>query len=268
MDKARQARAAGPAAEAPGAFDDLLDAELFGGSDPERLDEVLPAYSRTRVQPVDPLSLVRNKVLSVLHSGKVTDQFKILRTQILDRLASLGGNSVLITSAGPGEGKTFTAMNLAVSIAHEISRTAVLIDADIRKPSVHGYFGLGEPLGLSDYLLGKAELPELLINPGIPRLTILPAGNSLGNSSELLGSPRMGALADEMKKRYPERVLVFDSPSLLTSADALTFSRHTDGVLLVVESERTQRKDLARAIELIGGRPILGIVVNKARDGG
>lgn len=250
-----------------GTDNDLGPSGRAGAGRPPRRDHSLdPVYRQTRVEPANPGVLLDNKIFSLLHGGVVSDEVKLLRTQVLQRLEELGGNSLLVTSARPGEGKTFTAVNLAVSIAHEVSRTALLVDADIRKPSIHERFGLGNPAGLSDYLVAKAEVAQLLVNPGLPRLTLLPAGNSLDNSAELLGSPRMGDLVDELKHRYPDRVLVFDSPSLLTTADALVFSRQVDGVLLVVEAERTARADVARALELLGGCPIVGLVYNKSRD--
>ncbi len=229
-------------------------------------DEVHPSYTRTRVDRVDPEVFRRSKILSAFHMGAVTNQVKLLRTQVLQRLQELGGSTVLVTSPRTREGKSFTAMNLAVSIAHEVNRTALLVDADIQKPAIHAYFGLPASIGLADYLLGRAEVPDVLVNPGVPKLTILPAGTRQLNSSELLGSPRMAALVSEMKARYPERVIVFDGPGLLEWADPLVFARHVDAVLLVLEAERSRRTDLLRALDLLAGRPVLGIVYNKARD--
>ena len=119
----------------------------------------------------------------------MTDQLKILRTHILERLKEIGGNSLLVTSANPGEGKTFTSINLGISIAQELSRTVLLVDSDLRPPSEqHRDFsadilGVHVGQGLSDYLLRQAEIPDLLFNPGIEKLTILPGGKSLPNIS-------------------------------------------------------------------------------------
>jgi non-specific protein-tyrosine kinase len=120
--------------------------------------------------------------------------------------------------------------------------------------------------GLSDYLLKEADIPDLLINPGIQKLVVLPAGRPLPHSAELLGSPRMEALVREMRERYPERLVLFDAPPLLTSADALAFSRFVDGILLVVEAEKTRRDELKRVFELLEGKPVLGTVLNKIRS--
>jgi non-specific protein-tyrosine kinase len=269
MDKAKQDRASQEMVRAEVA---LTAAPVSNTDSDFDIDEMVSdpvrqnlTYSATRVMDIEPEKLIESKVLSLFHSGQVSDQIKLLRTQLLNHFALTGSNTLLITSAGPREGKTFTAMNLAVSISHDLTRTVLLVDADIRKPSIHEYFHLGSPPGLTDYLLGASEIPDLLVNPGIPKLTLLPAGNRLDNSTELLGSPRMKSLVGEMKARYPDRFILFDSPSLLSSADALTFSQYVDGILLVVEAEHTQRKDLTRALNLLRGRPVLGVVFNKAR---
>ncbi|MEW6265600.1 MAG: polysaccharide biosynthesis tyrosine autokinase [Thermodesulfobacteriota bacterium] len=227
--------------------------------------EFLKKKPVTRLIECEPLVLRRNKVISICHENKTADQIKILRAQVLEKLKDLTGNSLLITSPNPGAGKTFTSINLAISVAQEINRTTLLVDADLRKPSIHKYFGFQVEKGLAEYLLGQAEMADLLVNPGIPKLTILPGGAPIINSSELLGAPRMETLVKEMKNRYSDRLLIFDTSSLLTSADPLVFSRFIDGVLLVVEAERTSNKQLKRAMELLRERPVIGAVYNKVR---
>ena len=230
------------------------------------------AYSKTRIQTVDPAVLKQNKVISLFHDERMTDHLKTLRTQLLNSLEKIGGNSLLITSAHPGEGKTFMAINLGVSIAQEMDHTVVIVDADLRNPARNhrnfskDFFGISPEKGLSDYLTGQAEIPDLLINPGIDKLTILPAGKPMANSAEHLGSPRMEKLVKEMRDRYcDDRIVIFDTPALLTSADPMVFARGVDGVLLVVEAEKTTPADLKRCRELLSGCNILGTVLNKAK---
>ncbi|MCD6185114.1 MAG: polysaccharide biosynthesis tyrosine autokinase [Deltaproteobacteria bacterium] len=200
------------------------------------------------------------------------DYSNLLRTQILNKLEEIGGNSLLITSANPGEGKTFTSINLSISIAQELNRTVLLVDADLRRPAnthfdfARDHFGLNTKQGLADYLLGQVELQDLLINPGIDKLTILPSGRALPNSAELLGSARMEQLIIEMKNRYQDRIVIIDGPSIFMCPDPVILSRLVDGVLLVVETERTSPKDIKRLLELIGNRPIIGTVLNKDRS--
>jgi non-specific protein-tyrosine kinase len=227
--------------------------------------EINPTYSQTRVVNVDPAVLRKNKVISLFHEEAVSDQLKILRTQVLDKMAEIGGNSLLVTSPGPGQGKTLIAINLAVSISHEVDHTVLLVDTNLRTPCVHRYFGLNEHKGLSDYLTSREPIPNLLINPGIQKFVILPAGKSLPNSAELLGGPRMESLVTEIKARYPDRFIVFDSPSFLACADPLVCSSFIDAVLLVVEAERTSSKDVEKALSLMKDKPLIGTVFNKAK---
>ena len=242
--------------------------------DTECRPEIEVCYSETKVKKIDESLLKKGKVISLFHDIDKINEIKTLRTQVLNHLNQLGGNSFLITSANPYEGKTFTAINLGVSIAQELDRTVLLVDADLRKHSNHhkdfaaDFFGTDMREGLSDYLLGQAEIPDLLVNPGIERLVLLPAGRPLPNSAELLGSPRMVMLVNDIKRRYlNDRVIIFDSTSLLNCADPLVLSRYVDGILLVVEHEKTTADELKKAVELLKDKPVFGIVMNKSRNG-
>jgi len=233
--------------------------------------EINIRYSETKIKKIDDRVLKKGKVISLFHDLEKVDQIKTLRTQILNKLKEIGGNSFLITSANPYEGKTFTAINLGVSIAQELNRTVLLVDCDLKNHTNHhknfgkDFFGTQMNEGLSNYLLEQAELQDLLINPGIERLVLLPAGRALPNSSEMLGSPRMETLVNDIKCRYPEdRILIFDSPSLLTSADPLVLARFVDGILLVVEEEKTTTEDLKTVMELLKDKPLIGTVMNKS----
>lgn len=221
--------------------------------------------NQTRVCAVSAAVLRRHRVIVSCADSPFADTVKVLRTRIIATLERFSGNSLLITSPREHEGKTLTAVNLAISIAQEINRTTLLVDADLRHPSVATYFGFTEAPGLADYLLGKAELPELLINPSIPKLTILPGGRPLASSSEMLGAEQTKRHFTEMKERYADRFLVFDSPALLSGADALVLSEYVDGIVLVVEAERTPAAALTRALELLKDKPVIGTVFNKAR---
>jgi capsular exopolysaccharide synthesis family protein len=170
-----------------------------------------------------------------------------------------------VTSPGTGEGKSLTALNLAISIAMEIGHTVLLVDANLRHPSVHTQLGLsGEP-GLSDYLLDNLPLNELFVHPkGVDHLTLLPGGRPLQNSAEMLNSPKMSRLVDELKSRYAGRIVIFDLPPVLTAADAMAFAPYVDATLLVVEEGKSQRKEIEHALELLSSTNVLGTVLNKA----
>lgn len=235
--------------------------------------EIEVCYSRTKVESVDLKTLRKNKIISLFQEDGITDQIKTLRTQILMKLREVGGNTILVTSANPSEGKTFTAINLGVSIAQELDRTVLIVDADLRNPSVHHYdfandfFGIHISEGLAHYLMGQVEVADILLNPGIEKLTILPGGRPLPNSAEVLGSPRMESLIKEMKSRYrSDRVIIFDSPAILVCSDPLVLASFVDGILLVVEEERTTAADLKRCMELLKDRLILGAVLNKSQN--
>jgi protein-tyrosine kinase len=223
------------------------------------------AYSCTQVLHADPDVLRTNRVVSVCTEDEA-DRLKILRTRIVDLMRSEGKNTLLVTSANAGEGKTLTAINLAISFSHLLNQTVLLVDAHLKNPSVHRYFGFDEKEGLSDYLRGKKEISDLLVCPGLDRLVLLPGGKRITNSAELLGTTSMESLVGEIKTRYPDRFILFDGGPILTSADPLVLARYTDGILLVVEAERTTRNDLKRVFELLKDRPVVGMVLNKCRE--
>ena len=121
-------------------------------------------------------------------------------------------------------------------------------------------------MGLADYLIGKTSISEVLLNPGIDKLTILPGGRPLTTSSEVLGAARMADLVKEMKDRYADRILVFDGPDILTNADSQVFSKLVDGIVLVVEAEKTTRLEIKQAIERLGESPLIGNIFNKSHE--
>lgn len=222
-------------------------------------------YTRTKSLTV-PVSVLReHRVMAAYHYGAFTDAYKILRTQVTQRLRENGWNVVGVTSPGYGEGKTLTAVNLAVSLAMETTQTVLLVDSDLQDPTVHRVFGLQDGPGLADYLLDDQPVEELLVHPGIGRFVLLPGGRAISNSTEILTSPKMVALVEELKHRYPARIVVFDLPPLLHTADVLAFSPYTDALLMVVEEGKTTGDELQRALGLVkNSRPVLGTVLNKA----
>ena len=221
-------------------------------------------YTKTRSLDI-PLSVLRHgRVMAAYDKGPFVDAFKILRTQVVQRLRENNWSVLGVTSPGHGEGKTFTAVNLAVSLAMETTQTVLLVDADLSNPSVHEVFGLDDCPGLADYLLDNQRLEDLLVHPGISRLVLLPGGRALSNSTEILTSPHMLALVEELKHRYPSRIVIFDLPPLLHTADVLAFSPYTDALLLVVEEGKTTAEEVERALSLVkNSRPVLGTVLNK-----
>lgn len=224
-------------------------------------------YTRSRSTDAPKNLLREQRVISAFDNSEFSDAYKILSTQVLHRLRENHWNALAVSSPNAGEGKTLTAINLAISLAKEVTYTVLLVDADLRDPSIHRYFGLQPELGLSDYLLHDVPLTDLLIHPaGIPRFVILPGGKPLTNSTEMLNSPKMTHLVDELKSRYASRIVLFDVPPLLSSADTLAFSPYVDAALLVIEEGKTGANDAQRASALLANTQLIGTVLNKSRS--
>jgi protein-tyrosine kinase len=235
---------------------------------PKKTAHLVPppiTYTKTRSLNIPHAALHKHRVMAAHKNGPFVDAYKILRTQVTQRLRENGWNVVGVTSPGYGEGKTLTAVNLAVSLAMETTQTVLLVDSDLQDPTVHEVFGLTDCLGLTDYLLDDQPVEDLLLHPGIGRFVLLPGGRAISSSTEILTSPKMVALVEELKNRYPSRVVIFDLPPLLHTADVLAFSPYTDALLMVVEEGKTTGEELQRALALVkNSRPILGTVLNKA----
>ena len=223
-------------------------------------------YTQTRTIKVSAERLRESRVVAGIEGEVVADAYKILRTRILQRMRAKGWNSLAITSVEPNSGKTLTAVNLAISLARGVNQTVLLVDFDLRRPRVASYF-TEEPLsGLSDYLLHGVPLAQILFTPGIERLVVLPGNKPLTNSSEVLSSPTIVNLVQELKTRYASRLVLFDMPPSINTDDVLAFSPYIDAVLLVVEEGKTRREDLRRVQELLQGVNFLGTVLNKSAD--
>lgn len=176
-------------------------------------------------------------------------------------------NLIMVTSARAGEGKTFTACNLALSIASERDRTVLLVDADVIKPSLDRTLGFEVELGLVDYLVDEQlDLADVLIDTNVPSLTLLPAGSQYHLSAELLAGERMRKLAAELSGRYADRIVILDSPPLLMTTEASILASLMGQVLVVVEAERTPQSQVKAALDLLdSNRQIVGFVLNKSR---
>lgn len=196
----------------------------------------------------------------------MAEAFALLRTRLMHRMEANGWNALAVTSPSPGEGKTLTAINLAISFARATTHTVLLADLDLRRPQAHRYFGYRPERGVCDHLLHEVPLSEILFNPQVDGLVVLPGGEPMSNSSEMLSSPRMARLVHELKNRYPSRIVLFDMPPMLSSDDVLAFAPHPDAFLLVVEDGRTRRDDLARSFELLSETRVAGTVLNRCRE--
>ena len=188
--------------------------------------------------------------------------FKILKTNILFPVKGNPPRSILVTSAVPGEGKSFVTANLAISIARGIEEHVLLMDCDMRRPTIHSKFGIPGIVGLNEYLTKGVPLPSLLVKTAIDKLSILPVGALPTNPTELLSSVQMKRLLDEVKHRYSDRFVLVDSPPPQLTAETSALAKRVDGVLLVIKAGKTPRKLVNEIIELIGKEKIIGVVLN------
>jgi receptor protein-tyrosine kinase len=204
--------------------------------------------------------------------SQIAEEFRMIKRPILANARGKGaspvenGNLIMVTSSVPGEGKSFNSINLAMSIAMELDNTVLLVDADVARPSVLNLLGLPPAKGLMDVLLDKSVgLPDVLLRTNIEKLTLLPAGMPHKNATELLASGAMKSLLVEIAHRYPDRIIVFDSPPLMVTTEAPVLAQSMGQIVLVVEAGRTTQTMVKHALAKIADCPVKMLVLNKAR---
>jgi protein-tyrosine kinase len=225
-------------------------------------------YTRTKVIAVPGAQLRKRKLVAGDEKEAGAAAYKVLRTRILRLMGERGWRTLGITSIGKGEGKTLTAANLALAIAEEVNHTVILVDADLRRPTLHRIFGIEAEKGLPEYLLNDEPVENILCNPGVERLVILPGSRPVSKSSEQLSSRRMTQLVDEMRTRYPSRIVVFDLPPISAGDDVLAFAPKLDAILLVVEERKTRIDQLSQLVPTLDGVNLIGTVLNKSSAAG
>jgi exopolysaccharide/PEP-CTERM locus tyrosine autokinase len=202
--------------------------------------------------------------------SQLADEFRVLKRPVLNNAHGKSAapirraNLIMITSSVPGEGKTFTSINLALSIAMEVDTTVLLVDADVARPAVLDRLGLPSSPGLLDLLTQpELEFADVLLRTNVERLSILPAGTPHPRATELLASTGMSRLLDEMATRYPDRILVFDAPPLLLSTESRALATQVGQVLMVVEADRTTQSAVTTALGMIESCPVVMTILNK-----
>lgn len=191
------------------------------------------------------------------------EEFRKLRTVILQTSISRPMQTLLVTSAVPGEGKSTVAINLAFAISQGVKEHALLIDGDLRNPHKNPLLRLNKTSGLSDYLMGKLNPSNLIVRTQIPKLSILPSGSMTSNPAELVGSERMGNLVKELKSQYANRYIIIDSSPIMLTTEPIILSKMVDGVIIVVLAGKTAREVVQRAINSVAKEKILGIILNQ-----
>ncbi|MEI7635699.1 MAG: polysaccharide biosynthesis tyrosine autokinase [Syntrophus sp. (in: bacteria)] len=205
-----------------------------------------------------------NKLVSFFApSSMASEQFRRLRSYIIKPGMENSPKTILVTSAMAGEGKSLISINLAIVIATELHSHALLVDCDLRNPTLSRWFGFQEGKGLSDYLTGEASLPDLLVKTSVDKLSILPGGALPDNPVELIGSNKMRSFVADLKARYADRYIILDSSPLLATTEPSVLNQMVDGILLVIKSGDTPRESIQQALKLLDKKKIIGVVLNK-----
>lgn len=243
-----------------------LEGSTTGGTvqpAPRRPASSIPSYP---VSP-SPAAEIGNPLLVTVtdpHSP-IAEEYRKLKTLLVTLTKQeTFANTVMVTSTVGSEGKSLTALNLAISLAQEFDHTVLLVDADLRKPSLHSYLGIDSPRGLSDCLVNGGDIAEILVRTGIGKLTLLPAGKPVRNPAELFSSQNMADMIAEMKNRYPDRYIIIDTPPVLPFAETHSLGRLVDGVVFVVREGAAAMPDITEALHNLKGARILGMVYNEA----
>ncbi len=203
--------------------------------------------------------------------SQMADQYRVIKRPLIANAVGRGassvkhGNLIMVTSALPGEGKSFTSINLAMSMAAELDHTVMLVDSDVARPSILRMLGLPPGPGLLDLLEGKADMSSVLMRTNVDKLTILPSGTPHAKATELLASDAMSKLLDDMSTRYPDRIIIFDSPPLLLTTEARVLATHMGQIVVVVHADRTLQGTVQQALSAIETCPVKMMVLNKAR---
>ena len=204
-----------------------------------------------------------NKLISYFApTSMVSEQFRRLRTSIIRPLLENSPKTILVTSAMAGEGKSLVSINLAITIATELHSYALIVDCDLRNPTLSRWFGFQEMRGLSDYLTSEASLPDLLVKTSVDKLSILPGGAFQDNPTELIGSNKMKSLVADLKARYADRYIILDSSPLLATTEPSVLNEMVDGILIVIKSGVTPRESVQQALKLVDKKKIIGAVLN------
>jgi protein-tyrosine kinase len=260
-----------------------------GGAAPQPVAEELPVVARQGLTTETPearedavISSRRVELdLAMLEStgivtpnaprSHIADEYRVIKRPLISNAMGRGaaalahGNLIMVTSAVSGEGKSFTSVNLAMSIAAELDHTVMLVDADVARPSILRMLGLPDGPGLLDLLEGKAQMSGVLMRTNIDKLTILPSGTPHARATELLASDAMRLLLNDISERYPDRIVIFDSPPLLLTTEARVLATQMGQVILVVQADNTLQVDVQHALATIEKCPVKMMLLNKVR---
>lgn len=223
--------------------------------------------ARVRSVPIDPQGLRRAHVLSPGATEPAGRAFTDLAARLVPRLDRHSWRTLAVVSPAAGDGKTFTAINLAIALAATAQAEAWLVELDLRAPQLHQRFGIAPQAGVEQVLRGELPLRDAVVNPeGYPGLLLLPARAPVANPAELLSTETARATLAELRQAEGRRYVIYDLPPVLDGDDMRLVAAHLDAALLVVADERTRRGDVRRCCEALRGVPIVGTVLNGVHD--
>jgi exopolysaccharide/PEP-CTERM locus tyrosine autokinase len=231
-----------------------------------------PSAGKSRRVEINPETLAAAGIVSPqAPRSQIADQFRVIKRPLIKNAMGKGasvianGNLIMVTSSVQGEGKTFTAINLAMSMATELDTTVMLVDADVARPSVMKMLGLPPSPGLLDLVLDETKsLSGMLLKTNIAKLTILPSGTPHSRATELLASDAMVRLVEDISARYSDRIIVFDSPPLLMTTESRVLATHMGQIVFVVHAEKTLQSEVRQALATIESCPVKLMLLNKA----
>lgn len=222
-----------------------------------------PKYTSSTQFRINPETVEKNRGVSVYPDAKEVEKYKILRTRIHQQTKSRKMNTIMVTSPNRNEGKTVTAINMGFVFARNLNQTVLLVDCDFKGQDIHRYLGINSKSSLIDYFLDDKPLQDLIIWPGIEKLTLISGNRTVQDATELLSSDMMEKLVEEMGSRYDDRYVFFDCAPLLERSEAISMAPMVDGIIMVVEAGKTSKKDVQKAVSLLPQDKFLGFVLNR-----
>lgn len=221
-------------------------------------------YLNTPIIKLDSSHLEKHRIVSHVKNDINSGIFDSLRTQILQKMEENNWRTMAVVSPTPESGKTLVSINLAISIAHQPQKTAILVDFDLRRPKIASYLGIHTEKSMNDYLQGKAPIQDVMFNPGIPRLVVIPTMSPVSKSAETMSSKKVTNLIQELRDRYDSRIIIFDSPPVLNSDDAMVLLPQVDCILLVIANGMSTQSEIEETLHHLPKGNLLGVVLNKA----
>ncbi len=224
------------------------------------------SYVNTKTVELNSNLLDKNRIIVYNQQDVKSTIFDILRTKIISKMQQNGWKTIAVTSPTQGCGKTVISVNLAMSMARYNDFSIMLADFDLKKPEVAKNLGLKVEHSIMDHFEDRVKLDEMLVNPGIPRLVVLPNDKAYKDSSTLMSSKKMKNFVQDVKDRYASRIIIFDLPPILATDDALAFIPNVDCVLLVVGNGMCSKSEIEESMRLLSTKNLLGTVLNKSDD--